>query len=195
MKILKHFILLFIICVVSAKAYSAVFSFEAEPDVGTAVFPAGTMFRTILQNTVSSKDSKVGDKISMVLMSNVTVGKSICMPKDSVFLGEIIELRQADQGRDGYFRIIVGEVVFSDGWRTKLDARLSHSGNADAYGGQRTERTEYTKVPHYIQDIGPVVKLVKTGPRLMGQEKVLSEGEEVIIVLLKELQVKYLQKL
>jgi len=180
---------------ISSKANCAVFSFEVEPNTATAEFPSGTMFKVILQETISSKINKIGDPVSMVLVADVVIGKSVCIPKDSVFLGNIVELEQAQEGRDGYFKVGINELIFSDGWRTPLHARVWDKSTTDLIGGQVTQRTEYTKVPHYIENIGPIVKLVQTGPRAMGQERALPSGLEVIIVLEKDLQVKYLEKL
>ena len=180
---------------ISSKANCAVFSFETEPNTATAAFPSGTMFKAILQETISSKTSKVGDPVSMILTSDVVIGKSVCIPKDSVFLGNIVELEQAQEGRDGYFKVGINELIFSDGWRTPIHARIWDKNTTDIIGGQVTQRTEYTKVPHYIERLSPLVKLVQTGPRAMGQERALPSGLEVIIVLEKDLQVKYLEKL
>lgn len=175
-------------------AYSAVFSFEAEPDANTAVLPAGTIFKAIAQNTISSKINKVGDPVALLLSSDITVGKSVCIPKDSVLAGQVVELKQATEGRNGYFRIALSELIFPDGWRTVVTARIMDNAATDIIGGGNTPRTEFTKVPHYIEDIGPVVKLVKSGPRDMGKERALPAGKEVLIVLDRYLEVKYLEK-
>ncbi len=177
------------------KALCAVFSFEAEPDTGVALFPAGTMFRVVSQDKVSSNESKIGDRVSFMLVSDITVGKSVCIPEGSIFLGEVVELEQAQEGRNGYFRIAVVELVFADGWRTLINARVIDNSRTDIIGGRVTKRAEYKKIPHYIHRIGPVAKLARTGPRVIGQDRALSAGKELIIVLDRDLEVKYLQKM
>ncbi len=193
MRLIKYILIITIFILVSNTAYSAVFSFEDESDVGTAVFPSGTMFKTIIQNTVSTKDNNVGDSVSFVLVSDMVIGKSLCIPKGSVFLGRIVELKHPEQGRDGYLRIAIDELVFVDGWRTGVAARILDNNLTDIIGGGVTPRSEYKKVPHYIERIGPVVKLVKTGPREMGKNRALPAGQNLIIVLDRSLEVKYLQ--
>lgn len=194
MKLARYLIIFSIIFLMSVKAYSAVFSFEDEPNTGTALLPAGTMFKAILQDTVDTGFSKIGDPVHLLLVSDITVGKSICIPKNSIFFGEVVELAKARQGRDGYFRIALHTLIFPDGWRTDVSARIMDRNNTDVIGGEVTERTEYRKVRHNIEGIGMVVKLVKAGPREMGEERRLSAGRELFIVLDRDLEVKYLEK-
>jgi len=193
MRLIKYILIITTFFLMNTAAHSAVFSFEDEPDTGVAVFPSGTMFKATLQNTVSSKESQVGDAVSFVLDSDMVIGRAVCIPKGSIFLGRVVEMEQPQQGRDGYFRIGIHELVFVDGWRVDVAARVLDNVKTDIIGGGVTPRQEYKKVPHYIQDIGPVIKLVKTGPREMGQNRALPAGKKLILVLDRPLEVKYLQ--
>ncbi|HSA07003.1 MAG TPA: hypothetical protein P5556_07465 [Candidatus Gastranaerophilales bacterium] len=195
MKTLKYFIFIaFLFFLISFKAYSQVFSFEATADDTIATFPKGTMLKAILQETVSTKDNQIGDRVSFVTVSDLTIGKATCIPKDSILLGQVIRLEKAKEGRDGYFQLSVNEIIFPDGWRTTLSATLWTADGMGIIGGAVTQMQEYKKIAHYIEDIGPVVQLVKTGARAMGQERAMLAGNNVIIVLEQQLQVKYLEK-
>lgn len=195
MKNFRCLVVFLTIILLANTAHCAVFSFEAEPDTGAAVFPTGTMFRVVIQQTISSKENKTGDPVSFRLVSDVTVGKSVCIPEGSVFLGEVIDISPAKEGRDGFFRIHIDELVLTDGWRTGLSARILDNRATDLVGGGITKRTEYRKIPHSIDGLGTVVQLVRTGPRAFGENRALPAEHELIIVLESDLEVKYLEKL
>jgi hypothetical protein len=176
-------------------AYAQVFSFEAKSDSSTAIFPKGTLIKTKLLDTLSTKENKVGDSFSLITVSDLLVGKAICIPEGSLLTGRIIRLERAKEGQDGYFQAVIDKITFPDGWKTNMFATFWTSDGTGIIGGGATSGTDYRKVPHFIQGIGGVVQLVKTGPLAMGQERALPAGSEVIVVLEKELKVLYLESL
>ena len=185
----------FILFLVNSKAYSQVFSFEANSDTGTAILPRGTMIKAVLQQTVSTKDNKLDDMVSFVTSSDMTIGKAVCIPKGSVLSGKIIRLEHAKPGRDGYFQIFINKIVFPDGWRTDTNATIWTRDGTGIIGGGLTQRQKFKKITHYISGIGPIDQLVRTGPRVMGQERAMLAENDTIIVLESDLHIKYLKKL
>ncbi len=171
-----------------------VFSFETKQNLSTAIFPAGALFKGIIQNEVSSDSSHVGDKVYLLIPFDIKIGKITCIPKKSVVAGEVIRVEKAQQGRNGLLQIKFDYIKFSDGWGTKLTAHIwNHQGDG-VIGGEPTRKNDYKKVVHYIEDIGAVVQLVETGSRIMGKEKFIKVGTEIIIVLDNNLEVRYLDK-
>ena len=180
---------------VGSKAYSQVFSFEAASDTGTATLPRGTMIKAVLQQTISTKKNKPDDPVFFVTSSDLTIGKATCIPKGSVLSGKIISLEHAQPGRDGYFQIFINKIIFPDGWRTDIDATIWTNNGTGIVGGGITQRQKFKKMPHYIENIGPIDQLIRTGPRAMGQERAMLAGKDTIIILERDLQVNYLKKL
>ncbi len=176
-------------------AYSQVFSFETGPDINIATFPRGTMIKAEIQETVSTKENQVGDPVRFIVVSDMTIGKATCIPKESFIYGKVVRLEHARQGRDGFFQILADKIVFPDGWHTPMVGKIWTKDGTGVIGGEITQMAEYRKIPHHIERIGPVVQLVKTGEREMGQERAITAGTEVIIVLDRVLQVKYLEDL
>jgi len=196
MKMIKYLATIFcIIFVLASNVQAQVFSFEAENSTGTALLPKGTMIKAVLQETVSSKYNFVGDPVSFVTLSDLQVGNAVCLPKESYLTGKIVQLEKAQMGRDGYFQILIDEVIFPDGWRTALAAKVWTNDGTGVIGGGAAIKEEYKKIPHNIQDIGSVVQLVKTGAADMGLDRALLADSEMIIVLEDNLEVKYLQEL
>ncbi len=197
-KLIKIMVIItcFTLFLVSSKAYSQVFSFEADSaGTGTATLPRGTMIKAVLQQTISTKENKIGDPVFFVTSSDLTIGKATCIPKGSVLSGKIISLGHAQPGRDGYFQISIDKIIFPDGWRTDINATIWTDNGTGIVGGGITRRQEFKKMPHYIENIGPIVQLVRTGPRVMGQERAMLAGKDTIILLERDLQVNYLKKL
>ncbi len=196
MKLLKPLLIVFcLFFLMKSSVYSQVFSFESDSKEHTAIFPRGTMIKAEIQQAVSSKHNKVGDAVSFVVNSDLTVGKATCIPEGSYMYGKIIQLERAKPGRDGYFLILVDKLVFPDGWHTPMVGKIWTMDGTGIIGGGVTSRQEFKKIPHHIENIGPIVQLVKTGPRAMGQEKMLLADKKLIIVLDQDLQVKYLENL
>jgi len=196
MKLIKYLTAIFcLFFLFTCSAQSQVFSFETNADTGKALLPKGTMIKAVLRQTVTSKDNFVGDTVSFVTLSDLLVGKALCIPKESLLTGKIVQIEGAKQGRDGYFQILIVEIIFPDGWRTNLAAKIWTRDGTGIIGGGAVIKQEYKKIPHRIEHIGSIVQLVKTGASAMGQERALLAGNEMIIVLEENLQVKYLQDL
>lgn len=190
MKIIKNIaIFLTLFFILNLPVFAQVFSFEKQPNDNTATFPAGTLFKGVLQNRLSSAKSKVGDKVYLILPFDVKIGEITCIPAKSLVVGQVIDAQKAKEGRNGSIQVKFEKIMFPDGWTTKLAARLWDRTGQGIIGGEVTHRAAYKKVPHYMEDIGTVAQLVETGPRTMGREKVINPGTEFIIVLDDDLEV------
>jgi hypothetical protein len=199
MKLLKYLVLccavISTIIFTANTACAQVFSFKAKSDSGMATFPKGTMIKTKLIDTLSTKQNKVGDPVQLITVSDLLVGKAICIPEGALLTGQIIRLDHATQGRDGYFQVTINKITFPDGWNTKMLGTFWTGDGTGIIGGGTTSGSEYKKVPHFIEGIGGVNQLVKTGPLVMGQERAMVAGSEVIVVLESDLKVSYLESL
>lgn len=194
MNILKKQIIILCIFLLSITSANAqVFSFESESKEHTAVFPRGTMIKAVLQNTISTKINNVGDAAVFIVDSDLLIGNAICIPEGSYLYGKVLRIEKAKKGRDGLIQIIIYKIMFPDGWQTQMSGRIWTRDGTGIMGGNTTKRVEYKKIPHYIDRIGPVAQLVKTGERKMGQERAMPAGKNYIIVLNQDLKVNYLE--
>ncbi len=164
------------------------FSFDTESEIIT--LPAGTLIRAESYKEISSKKNRIGDDVVFIVTSKLSVDKNLAIPKDSLLQGKIVQLERAQQGRDGYFQIIFDRIIFPDGWKSDIMAKIWTKRGTGIIGGNLTKGRDYKKSPHYIENIGPVAQLVKTGPKAMGEEKTLPRGSEFVIVLEKDLHIK-----
>ncbi|HBG49545.1 MAG TPA: hypothetical protein DDW90_08605 [Cyanobacteria bacterium UBA9971] len=176
----------------NSAGFAQVFSFEKNPNLRYATFPSGTLFKGALQNQLSSANSKMGDKVYLLIPSEVKIGENTCIPKKSILIGQVIQAQKAQPGKNGFVQIKFEAIKFPDGWGTQLSAHVWSDNGSGIIGGETTKMVSYKKVPHYMQDVGTVVQLVQSGQRAMGQEKFLPAGTEFVIVLDNDLEVKYI---
>lgn len=175
--------------------FAQVFSFETKQTSSTAVFPAGALLKGTILNQMSSVSSKIGDEVYFLIPFDVKIGKITCIPKKSLITGHVINVERAKPGRNGLVQIKFEHIKFPDGWGAPLVARIWTEQRDGIIGGEATKRNDLKKVVHYIEDIGAVAQLVETGERVMGQEKIIKAGTELVIVLDNNLEVKYLEKM
>lgn len=193
----KHIFILFalsLLFLLNSAGFCQVFKFEKNPREHIATFPAGTFFKGVLQNEISSEKNGVGDKVYMIIPFDVKIGEVTCIPAQTLIIGEIIQIQKAQEGKNGFVQIKFDQMVFPDGTGTQMSGHI-WSGNKGILGGETTKRIAYKKVPHYIEDIGIVAKLVETGDRAMGKNKILPVGTECVVVLDNALKVNYLERL
>lgn len=195
MKYLKYiFASLIIFFSITTTGFCQIFSFEKNPYENSVVLPAGTLFRGILKTELSSEKNVVGDPVYVVLPFNIKMGKYTCIPKQTLLVGEVIQVQKAQKGRNGLLQIKFDGIRFPDGTGSQLSAHIWNRDNKGIIGGEVTNRTSYKKMPHYIEDVGTIAQVIETGERAMGKEKRIPSGIECIIVLDNDLEVKYWEK-
>jgi len=169
-------------------------SFFAEMnESGDIVFPAGTMFKTILPYKISTEFNNIDNIIKLNIPSDIYFGDITCIPKNSFFSGRIEDLQKAKTGQNGYLLILFNSLKTPDGQNIPVQAHIWTKKGDGVLGGEATGRTTYRKVPHYIDRIGKVAQLVPDGPKKMGIEKELPPGAELIIVLDRELKLNLIK--
>jgi hypothetical protein len=280
LQIIKYIVIgIFLIFSLSLPCHSQVFSFESNPDIGTAVLPAGTLFRVVAVQDIFSNRNKIGDIAQFVVLSDFLVGRDVCIPSDTLLTGRVVQIDQEKLGRDGFVQISVDTMIFPDGWSTPIKAKIFTGDGTGVIGGGPSRRKKafmyhiiykptgrevakipekeceinkplfnfygfnvncvtgrienkgiyqgsnflynnpggstvqnnvyfgktddyilvleespyFKKIPQYIEDMCPVSQQIETGSPDMGISRGIRSGTNLIIVLDKDLQVKYLR--
>ena len=152
--------------------------------------PAGTMLKIMLQQRISSEINNVGDNVEFIIQNDYNFQGVDFIPKNTKIIGKIIKLERAKFGQNGFFQILLYKLIQPD-YNEEYNI-LAHiwTKNMDGLiGGELTRRAGFKKVPHLIQGLGGIVQTVPDGPRLMGKEKELLPGAEVITVLDRGLKI------
>ena len=163
---------------------------QNNPHSGAAVFPAGTLLKGVLQNRLSSLNSKIGDKVYLLIPFDVKIGEITYIPKKSLLIGQVLQTQKAREGKNGFVQINFEYLELPDGWGTDISAHVWSFDGRGIIGGEITRRVSYRKIPHYTETTGVIVQLIESGSRAMGKEKVISAGTEFIIVLDNDLAIK-----
>ena len=155
------------------------------------VIPAGSFFRGILSQTVSSEYINYGDTIKILIPSDFTIQNNIVIPQNSLFIGSISSVGKAQRGLDGYFSIDIIGLVFPDGRQFEAKGYVSFGKNSKLYGGGFAKRIGHKSTLHRSTANGPkgVLMLQQDGPRMLGKEAKITMGELINIVLLEEIKI------
>jgi hypothetical protein len=195
MKLIKYiFIALILFFSLNMAGYCQMFSFERHPTDDTVTLPAGTLFRGVLENNLSSERNKIGDRVLLLIPFDVKFGKFTIIPKKSYLVGQFIQVQKAQRGRNGLFQVKFEEIRFPDGKGARISAYIWNGNDKGVVGGEITKRMEVKKVPHYYENYMPFAQLIETGERVKGREVKIEAGTECVIVLDNDFEVKYWEK-
>lgn len=162
---------------------------ENSDNIVSVKFPAGTMFKAILQDNISTSENNAGDEVSLIVPSDLMLGDTLCIPENSKFIGRIRRIEKAQQGRNGLIEVIFETLKFAEGQEISILAHVWTKDKTGILGGELTDHSRYKRVPVSIEGIGNIAQMVPDGPRIMGKETEILVGSEWIIVLDKDLNV------
>ena len=147
----------------------------------------GSFLKAISQRDISTSTAKVGDIEYFINPENVYIGTSNVIPKNSVYLGEVQEVREAVEGVNAAMIIKIYKVITPDKNEFALDANVYWKGST-TIGGDLSEVAYYDKMPHYPGDWKRgALQLVPTTIRQMGHPTTIRAGEEVTFVINNDL--------
>lgn len=143
----------------------------------------GSFLKAISQRDISTSTSKVGDIEYFINPENVYIGTSNIIPKNSIYLGEVQEVRDAVEGVNAAMIIKIYKVITPDKNEFMLDANVYWKGST-TIGGDLSEVAYYDKMPHYPGDWKKgALQLVPTTIRQMGHPTTIRAGEEVTFII------------
>ncbi|MCK7467682.1 MAG: hypothetical protein MZU91_05870 [Desulfosudis oleivorans] len=86
--------------------------FQGEVDFYTCDFPAGSQFRVILLQNISSELNNVGDLVEMIVPGDLQMGDNICVPRNAKFIGKIIRIEKPRIGKNASIELMFTSFVF-----------------------------------------------------------------------------------
>ena len=179
---------IFISLIISVLSLSAVV--YAQENSGVCVLPKGTFYRGILQASVSSDYSNEGDVVRIINPHDIFIGKKLCIPKNSMFLGTVNYVQPSKQGVNGAFSVKFDTLVYPSSQKVPINGMI-WSKNNGIIGGEFAPKSAYRTVLHRTQGLSGVQVLVPHGEGMMGQETKPNAGEEVNIILNEEVLIKF----
>lgn len=164
----------------------------AQAQEGYSCFlPKGSFYRGILQSSVSSEFNNEGDLVRVVNPHDIFIGKNLCIPKNSVFLGKVNYVQPAKKGVNGAFAVKFDTLMFPNSHKFVVDASLWSKKNG-IIGGDFSPKNGYRTVLHRAEGLDPGAQvLVPYGESTMGSETQKKAGEEVNLILNDDVFIKF----
>ncbi len=171
-KFLISFIILFVCLIFNQKVFAEM------------VIQKGSYINGILVQTVSSEFNNKQDAVKFLVTQNFYINNEIVLPKNSVFVGYISDLKKAEQGRNGYFSIDFYGIILPTGETIPMKGHLWSSSSSNIFGGELTRRSGYKKTMHRSECFGRrgILQLNQYGPRILGSETKIKAGTEMVII-------------
>lgn len=103
--------------------------------------PAGTQLDVRLDQTVSSKTSRVEERVEATTVSPVTINGRTIVPAGTVVIGHVAEVDDADRGqRDGRIRLEFTSLQFPDGTRADIRSSVTSVEETHRHGSSTKRR-------------------------------------------------------
>ena len=142
-----------------------------------------------IQESISSDYSNEGDVVRIINPHDIFIGKKLCVPKNSIFLGTVNYIQPSKQGVNGAFSVKFDTLVYPSLQKIPINGMI-WSKNNGIIGGDFAPKSAYRTVLHRTQGLSGVQVLVPHGEGMMGQETKLNAGDEINIILNEEVRIK-----
>ena len=150
--------------------------------------PKGTLIKIHNIKELSSILLDEGDSVSMIAPTDVYVGETNLIPRNTVFYGTIEKLREPVQGTNAAIIIKMNKMVTPEGLTYEINGYVSADGSNTTLGGERTPPLYYAKMPHYTNwkltkwRVG-AAQYCETNTRQFGAHTIIKPGAELFLIL------------
>ncbi len=150
---------------------------------------AGAFIKVMTRDEFSTLTSDIGDEVLFINTQDMYVYETNAIPKDTIFFGEIEDVKEPVDGRDGALKILVYKMITPDKKVYKINGYI-YSENDNYIGGAATNSIYYHKVPHYIHGLKPFLQEAPLNVYEMGRHTVVKPGAELFIILNNDIILK-----
>ena len=148
----------------------------------------GTFIKVIVLEEFSTLTSDTGDRLRFINPSDMYVYETNAVPEDTQFFGEVEDVLEPVQGRDGAIKVMITKMITPDKKVYKVKGHI-YSENDNYLGGRITESVYYRKVPHYSVGLKPMLKAVPLNILEQGKHTVVKPGAELFLILDEDLKI------
>ena len=150
---------------------------------------AGTFAKVMNQAEFSTLTADIGDEVTFINTQDMYVYETNAIPENTVFFGEIEDVREPVEGKDGALKIYIYKMITPDKKVYKLNAYIQ--GDGDNYlGGRNTAPAYYHKTPHYVKGLRPMLQAVPLNVYEMGKHTVVMPGAELFVIFNEDVILK-----
>lgn len=156
---------------------------------GSLKIREGTFIKVIVPIEFSTLTSDIGDEVWFLNGQDMYIYETNVIPENSKFYGEIEDLLEPVQGRDGAIKIQINKLITPDKKVYKIKGHI-YNENDNYIGGKETSSVYYRKVPHYSQKLKPFLQVAPLNVLEMGRHTVVKPGAELFLIIEEDLEVK-----
>ncbi len=149
----------------------------------------GTFAKVMTRDEFSTLTADIGDEVTFINTQDMYVYETNAIPENTVFYGEIEDVREPVEGKDGALKISIYKMITPDKKVYRLSGHI-YSENDNYIGGKNTQSIYYHKVPHYNQRLKPMLKVAPLNIYEMGKHTVVKPGAELFVIFEKDIILK-----
>ncbi len=150
---------------------------------------AGTFVKIMPREEFSSLTADIDDEVTFINTQDMYVYETNAIPAGTIFYGEIEDVREPVQGRDGALKVLINKMITPDKKVYKIKAHL-YSENDNYIGGAATESIYYHRVPHYIKGFRPFLQAAPLNIYEEGRHTIVKPGEEIFMIIDEDIILK-----
>ncbi len=150
---------------------------------------AGAFAKVMAMEEFNTLSSDIGDPVKFLNTEDMFVYETNAIPKNTIFYGEIEDVREPVRGRDGALKVFLYKMETPDKKIYNLNAHL-YNENDNYIGGATTSHIYYRKVPHYNTRLKPFLHAAPLTVLEMGRHYAVKPGEEFFVIFDKDIYLK-----
>lgn len=178
--------ILFLIIVLICSNIQTVLS--AETDTSMSI-RKGTFAKVMVPIEFSTLTSDIGDEVWFINTQDLYIYETNVLPANTKIYGEIEDLREPIEGRDGAIKILINKMITPDKKVYKVNGHI-YSENDNYLGGKETSGVYYRKVPHYTVRMKPMLQVAPLNVLEMGKHTVIKPGAELFLIFEDDVKIK-----
>ncbi|MCD7779600.1 MAG: hypothetical protein LUH05_02880 [Candidatus Gastranaerophilales bacterium] len=149
----------------------------------------GAFVKVMVRDEFSTLTADIGDEVTFINTSDMYVYETNAIPENTIFYGEIEDVREPVEGKDGALKISIYKMITPDKKVYKLTGHI-YSENGNYLGGNETAPAYYHKVPHYSSRMKPFLQAAPLNIYQMGKHTVVKPGAELFLIFEKDVILK-----
>lgn len=149
----------------------------------------GTFAKVMVPIEFSTLTSDIGDEVWFINTQDLYIYETNVLPANTKIYGEIEDLREPVEGRDGAIKILITKMITPDKKVYKINGHI-YSENDNYLGGKETAGIYYRKVPHYTKGMKPMLQVAPLNILEMGKHTVIKPGAELFLIFEDDVKIK-----
>ncbi len=150
---------------------------------------AGTFVKVLSRDEVNTLIADAQDVVTFINLYSMYVYETNAIPENTIFFGEIEDIREPVEGRDAAIKIAINKMITPDKKVYKIKAHL-YSENDNYIGGGLTPSIYYHKLYNHSKGFRPMLQVVPLNVYETGKHTIIRPGTEFFIVIEEDIILK-----